>query len=263
MKLNITITTALILGLIFSTNVAAETLVIPGTGDGVAVLEAVGGEFQKKTGISVEIPKSIGSGGGVKAAGSEKVNLARVAREIKDKEKHFGLSYTPVFQIPTVFLVNSSVGIENLTEQQVLDIFSGKVTNWKDVGGSDGEIIVVRREEGDSSLGNLQKTFPGFKDITLTPTAFLAKKTYLMVAQIANRENTISFGPLDVALKNNLKILKINNKEASSAGYPYYGTIGLVYKDNNLTDISQKYLAFITSAEAYPAIKNAGGNPLK
>jgi hypothetical protein len=84
-----------------------------------------------------------------------------------------------------------------------------------------------------------------------------------MVAQIANRENTISFGPLDVALTNNLKILKINNKEASSAGYPYYGTIGLVYKDNNLTDISQKFLAFITSAEAYPAIKNAGGNPLK
>ena len=55
--------------------------------------------------------------------------------------------------------------------QQILDIYSGKITNWKEVGGDDARLRVVTREEGDSSRGILVEFFPGFKDITVTSKA--------------------------------------------------------------------------------------------
>ena len=146
--------------MLFGTHAIADEFAIPGTGDGVAVLKSIAKDFGEKTGVDVRIPDSIGSGGGVKAAGADNVVLARVARGIKEKEKKFGLSYTEIFKVPTVFFVHADVTVNNLSEQQILDVFSGNITNWKDVGGQDTQIVVVRREEGDSSLKNLQKYFP-------------------------------------------------------------------------------------------------------
>jgi len=241
----------------------AEEIAIPGTGDGVAVLDEIGKAFTEKTGVVVLVPKSIGSGGGVKAVGNDRVNLGRVARGIKDKEKHFGLSYKAIFTVSTVFFIHQSVSIDNITAQQVLDIFSGKITNWKEVGGSDNAIVVIRREDGDSSLGNLKKTFPGFKDITITENATKAPKTPVMVAQVQNREHSIGFGPYDVAVANNLKVLKINSKSAADKGYPYFGTIGLIYKDKNLTGITKDFVEFAVSPNVHDAIKKAGGKPME
>ncbi|MCL7489448.1 MAG: hypothetical protein M8357_14880, partial [Desulfobulbaceae bacterium] len=114
-----------------------------------------------------------------------------------------------------------------------------------------------------SSLGNLHKTFTGFKDITITENATIAPKTPVMVAQIQNREHSIGFGPYDVAVANNLKVLKVNGKVATDKGYPYFGTIGLVYKDKNLTGITKDFVEFAVSPNAHDAIKKAGGNPIE
>ena len=252
----------LAVSLVFSGAWAAD-LAIPGTGDGVEVLNAVGEVFTKEKGIKVLVPKSIGSGGAVKVVGTDKAVLGRVARGIKDKEKHYGLNYKSIFEVPTVIFVHHAAAVDNLTEQQVVDIFAGKITNWSAVGGKDEEIAVIRREDGDSSLGNLKKTFPGFKDLVFSENATLAEKTYIMVAQVANRESSIGFGPLDVAMANNLKPLAINGKKPTGKDYPYFGTIGLVYKENNLDQASRDFLEFAASPAAHDAIVKAGGRPIQ
>ena len=253
------ILTLLLACLLSSTTAFAKEVAIPGTGDGVVVLEAIAKAFTKSEGVTVRVPKSIGSGGAVKVVGKDQAILGRVARGIKDKEKHYGLEYKPLFEVPTVIFVNENVTVDNLTEKQVIDIFSGKITNWKDVGGQDASIIVVRREDKDSSLNNLKKTFPGFKNIVFPQNATLAEKTYIMTAQIANRPNSIGFGPYDVALAKGLKALSINGLKPTNSDYSYYGTIGLVYKTAKLDDNSKKFLAFAISDEAHPAVKEAGG----
>jgi len=252
----------LVCTLLFAVTVQANELPIPGTGDGVGVLSEIGKAFEQTTGVSVRVPKSIGSGGGVKAAGNDMTVLARVARGVKEKEKHFGLSYQPLFDVPTVFLVHQSLPVSNLSAQQILDIFAGKISNWKDVGGEDRAIFVVRREKGDSSLGNLSKTFPGFNHEMITDKAFTVPKTPNMVAQVQNRKYCIAFGPLDVALANGLKVLKVDGKTPGDSGYPYYGTIGLVYKKEKLEGNAKQFLEFATSTAAHAAIRKAGGLPL-
>ncbi len=86
--------------------VGAEELVIVGTGSGPPILKAIGEAFnQENPDIKIVVPRSIGSGGGIKEVGNDDYLLGRVARKIKDSEKHFGLSYTPVARVPIVFML--------------------------------------------------------------------------------------------------------------------------------------------------------------
>ena len=250
-------------GLLLAANCsAADKLIIVGTGDGVAVLKAIGAAFGEKTGVEVDVPRSIGSGGGIKAVGGDKTPLGRVARGIKEKEKHFGLTHTPIFKVPTVFFVHGSVTLDGLTAGQVVDIYQGKVSNWKDVGGADKAMNVVRREDDDSSLKNLRKSFPGFKDLVLPENIRTAEKTPDMVKIIQNLEDSIGFGPLDVAIANELKVLKIDGKAPTDEGYPTLGTIALIYKEANFSGDIKRFVEFATSQAPQEAIRKAGGIPV-
>lgn len=146
----------------FSTSsLTAENLTVPGTGDGIVVLQAVAKAFnQAHPEHNVTIPPSIGSSGGAKAVGKGHAPLGRVARPLKDKEKPYGLTYTPIFSFPIVFAVNEGVAVDGLTSAQVTAIYDGTATNWNEVGGNDAKIRVVRREDGDSSMKVLKKHFP-------------------------------------------------------------------------------------------------------
>lgn len=104
---------------------AAEQMVIVGTGSGVPLLEAVGKAFtQQYPGIVIALPESIGSGGGIKAVGNDEYLLGRVAREIKDQEKRYGLEITALAKTPIVFYVNDSVPLKNLTQEQACGVYS-------------------------------------------------------------------------------------------------------------------------------------------
>ncbi len=244
--------------------VSAEELTIVGTGDGVKVLKSIGDAFNlQHPDIEVNVPKSIGTGGGIKAVGNDKYVLGRVARGIKDKEKHFGLSYVPYAKVPVSIIVNESVNVDGLTSQQVVDIFSGKITNWSQVGGKDAKIRVVRREDDDSSLKTLKKTFPGFKDITFAESAKTATSTPENFAIIEKAADTIGFGPYDVAKISSVKSLKIDGKAPMDAGYPSIGTMGLIFKDANRRGYIDGFINFATSKASHNAIKSAGGIPIQ
>lgn len=252
----------LTVGLFLSSQVMAEEITIVGTGSGSSVLKAIGKAFsQRNPGVAVSVPKSIGSGGGIKAVGTDRNLIGRVARGIKDKEKPYGLTYVPYAKNPIVFFVNKSVGVTELTTQQVCDIYSGKITGWKDVGGKDARIRVIRREDGDSSLEVLLKSFPGFADITLLQKA---KTTYSdpSTCELAEKKaNTIAFGTYANARNHNVKILSVEGKEPTGSDYPYVGTLALIYKEKNKVGNIKKFVDFATSSAAHDAIKGAGAVP--
>ena len=78
----------------YGISAATEKIVIAGTGDSQSLLRVLAGDFEKShPGTAIEIPDSIGSGGGIKATAMGKCDLGREARGIKDKEKKYGLKY--------------------------------------------------------------------------------------------------------------------------------------------------------------------------
>ena len=150
----------------------------------------------------------------------------------------------------------------SLTAEQVCAIFSGEITNWQEVGGKDMKIRVVRREEGDSSLSVLTKTFPGFKDIVITDKSKTALKTAENFSIIEGKEGTIGFGPYDVAKDANVDIMRIDGKAPTESGYPSFTTLALVYKAENKRGSLGKFIDFATSSSSSAAIVAANGIPV-
>jgi phosphate transport system substrate-binding protein len=246
-------------------NGISEELVIVGTGAGMTVLEAVGKTFtEKNPEISIVVPKSIGSGGGIKAVGTDAYIIGRVARDISEREKRYGLIQHPLAKLPIVFYINESVSIENLTFEQACSIYSGESRKWEDIGGGQGPIRVIRREDGDSSLQVFFNTLPGFKAIIQTR---ISKVTYTDQETIKNcvhQENSIAYGTLsNVKNISGIRILSLGNRSPFKNGYPHVGPIDLVYKKKNYSGSLKKFIEFIPSDAATKAIIKAGALPAK
>ncbi|MBR9867053.1 MAG: phosphate ABC transporter substrate-binding protein [Oceanospirillales bacterium] len=252
-----------ILGLMATaTSVRAESVDIVGTGDGMVIMQGLADAFKKHNSEhTITIPQSVGSSGGIKAVGQGHYLLGRVARTIKDKEKPYGLEYLPIARFPVVFFVNPDVDVTNLSVQQVLDIYSGKITDWKQVGGRDGRVRVVRREDGDSSLNNLRNTLPGFKELVITPlskTTHLTQETFEL---IETKSGTIGFGPYSGTLAANVRVLNIDHKKPTDADYPSFGVLALIFKPENRQGVVADFIDFMDSDKAAQAIKDNHATP--
>lgn len=242
--------------------IAADKIDIVGTGDGMNVLRSLGSAFSEtEPSVSIGVPDSIGSGGGIKAVGKDKFKLGRVARPIKDKEKHFGLEYKPFAKVPVVFYVNKSVGVMGLSAEQVVGIYGGEITNWKQVGGKDAPIRVVRREDGDSSLAVLIKTFPGFEGLVMTKRAKTAVSTQESFEAVEGKADTIGFGPYSGAISAEVNILSIDGVAPTDAAYPSATTLALIYKPDARTGGVAKFLDFTQSSAGRMAIEQADAVP--
>lgn len=243
-----------------SVTAAAEEIAIVGTGAGTEIIDDLGKAFGKTNpGVTVTAPKSIGSGGGIKAVGTDTAKLGRVGRGIKENEKAYGLTYLPIAKLPIVIMTHRGVGVRNLTPQQICDIFSGKVTNWKEVGGKEAVIRVVRREDGDSSLEVLQKTLPGFKAIAITTKSKTTLSDPETIETVAKTTGAISFGTYPNAKASDVATVTIGGKSPAASDYVFAGDLGLVFKEKNRVGNVAKFIEFVTSPAAHEVIKAAGG----
>lgn len=242
--------------------VMAEEIVIVGTGSGMALLQKVGDEFAKiHPDVKIIVPESIGSSGGIKAVGTDQATVGRIGRKLKDTETHYGLSYIPFVRLPIVFFVNKSVGIKDITPQQACDIYSGKITNWKELGGKDARVRVVRREEGDSSLQVLQESLPGFKDVVITDKSKTTLRDQETLEFVTSKDDTIGFGTYGDAKVHQVEVLTLGGKKPDDTDYPYTGSLALILKGKNNTGNIKAFAEFVTSSDAHAIIREAGGLP--
>lgn len=138
--------------------------------------------------------------------------------------------------IPFAAVVNKDVKVDNLTTKQLQDIFSGKVTNWKDVGGDDANIIVVNRAFGSGTRVNFQmKALNGTEFISKGSNYKEVKSSGDMKTAVETTPNAIGYIDL-VYVTDKMKAVKINNVAPTENnvvngtykvwGYGYYMTKG-------------------------------------
>lgn len=246
-----------------SVNVQAGDLSVVGTGDGVDLLRALGAAYTADhPDTNIIVPPSIGSGGGVAAVGSEKEVLARIARPLSDSEKEAGLVATPVFRLPSAFFVHRSAGVSSLTTAQLADIYNGKVTNWRDVGGQDMRIKVVRREDQDSTLLVLRQSMPGWKDLTITEKSKMAVTTQECIDTVKEVPGAIGFGPFTKALEMELSVLKIDGHHPTDRAYPSAVTLSFVHKESTVTPDAKRFIGYMKAAKAKTVLTSMGGVPI-
>ena len=185
------------------------------------------------------------------------------------EENQTTFEYTPVGTEAFVFFVHKDNPITNLTTEQIKDIYSGKITNWKDVGGKNEKIAAFQRNEGSGSQSML-KRFMGDTPIADAPTEMVNDLMAGIIEQVADyksKTNSIGFSfryYVEGIIKNpDIKMISIDGAAPTSenirnGSYPILTPIyAVTYKENQNGNVD-KLLEWILSDEGQYIINETG-----
>lgn len=246
---------------------AAETLVIPGTGSCEAILKDLAGAFNAThPGKEVVIPPSVGSRGGLRALESDQCVLARIAVPL-DKPIDPKLAYRVFATDALVFAVGANVKVKSLTMAQLVEIFSGQITNWRDVGGLAEPVRVIIRDPADAILKGIQFFFKEFQNIRFAPESKVAYHDAEMVNLLKKYKNGIGMSAgSGIHGDSSLQALALDGIPPSAANLKngnYRASLdyALVSKQGSLPGLAQKFMDFVFSNEARAIIEKSGVIP--
>ena len=242
--------------------------IVAGSGTNLPITEKLAEAFKKKMGVLVEVPKSIGSDGAVKAVQDGSLKLGLLSRPLTEAEQTAGLKTIPYALVGVVWAVHPSVPENNLTSEDILLIYKGEKTVW-----ADGKpIYVLMRGMHDSSNQVLFAFIPGFaKEVE---TSIAQKRWQVMYHDIdmanALRTKAGSFGHTDtteIKVRGGIKPLAFNGVEPTaenmaSGAYPWVKNLSFVYK-GELSQQAKDFIAFVKSPEGQAVIQSNGGASIK
>ena len=248
---------------------AAESIVIKGSTTVLPIAQAALEAYMKKNpGVQISLSGG-GSGEGIKALIDKTTDIATSSREIKKEE--ITLAETkgvkPVTHVVAydaiIPVVHPKNKVTNLSIDQLSQIYQGKITNWKEVGGEDLKIVVISR---DSSSGTFE-SWDHFimKKAKVTPQAQMLASNGAIVTAVS--KNRYAIGYLGMGYVNkSLKPLPVDGVKASietalSKKYPLSREL-YMYTDGEPTGEVAKFIAFVKSADGQKIVAKEGFVPL-
>lgn len=172
-------------------------------------------------------------------------------------------------------VVNKDAGIDSLTKQQIKDIFSGKVKNWKEVGGKDEEIMVIHRPESSGTRATFTKTIlDGDKELENDSIGATQDSNGAVLNTMKGNKGAISYAALTYTktdeAKNALNLVKIDGVEPTSEnvknGTYKFWSWGHMYTKGEATGVAKEFIDFVGSKENAGVIDELGliqGNEIK
>ena len=225
-----------------------------------SVIGALGESFQNANSGVTFTYNPTGSGSGIQAVSEGRCDIGLASRGLKDDEKSSGLTETVLAYDGIAVVVSPENPVSDLTLEQIADIYTGKITNWSEVGGNDAEIVLIGREAGSG-------TRDGFESITGTEEACQYRQeltsTGDVIATVSQNPNAIGYASLS-AVKESVKALSVGGVAPSEdtvkdGSYVIQRPFVLVTKDGvTLSPAAQAFFDYATSAEAAPIIAQAG-----
>lgn len=223
------------------------------------VIGVLGETFEEETGITVTYNPT-GSGSGIKAVAAGTCDIGLSSRDLKDEEKEQGLTATILAYDGIAIIVNPENPISDLDIETVAQIYTGEITNWSEIGGNDGEIVLVGREAGSG-------TRDGFESITGTEDNCKYRQeltsTGDVITTVAGNPAAIGYASV-ASVKDSVKMVTVNGvapteETIKDGSYVVQRPFVLVTKsDIKLSESAQEFFDYITSENAREAISSAG-----
>ena len=216
--------------------------------------------------VDIEI-QAVGSSAGIKAALDGSATIGMSSRELKEEEIAEGANPLIICRDGIAVAVNPENPVQNLSKDQVQKIFMGEITNWKEVGGNDEEILVVSRESGSGTRGSfeeilkIEKEVEGKKISGLVETALQAEGTGAVKANVASKTNAIGYVSLGY-IDETIKTVQVEGADPTAenitAGtYPVARPFVLVTK-GEISETDQAFLDFVMSSEGQAEAEKDG-----
>jgi len=225
------------------------------------VVNALAEAFNEKyPGVTVE-PQFTGSGSGIEAVTKGTTDIGNSSRNLKDSEKANGIEENIIAIDGIAVIVGNDNSVSDLTKQQLIDIYTGKITNWKDLGGADQPIVVIGREAASGTRGAFEEL------LEIADACKYAQEidsTGGVVAKVQETQGAIGYVSLDV-LNGQVKALKLDGVEATEANIkadtyflkrPFVmATKGSIAEQNENV---KAFFEFVQSDEGKEIIKSVG-----
>lgn len=227
------------------------------------VIGALSEAFQEKYPNVTVTYNPTGSGSGITAVTEGNCDIGLASRNLKDEEMN-GLTSTTVAIDGIAMIVNTANEVSDLSLDQIAKIYTGEITNWKDVGGADQEIVVIGREAGSG-------TRDGFESITGTSDKCQMDQeltsTGAVIQAVGANEAAIGYASL-AAVDDTIKTLTVEGVAPSEetvldGTYKIQRNFNMITNDSKeLSPAAQAFLDFATSLEAASLTEAAGAVPV-
>ena len=264
MKKIMTMVLALVLALGVMSACSADKLSGSVATDGSTSMEKVigvlGESFMEKNPDVTFTYNPTGSGSGITAVSEKRCDIGLSSRALKDEEKASGLTEAVLAYDGIAIIVNPENTISDLSVEDIARIYTGEVTNWKDLGGADAEIVIIGREAGSG-------TRDGFESITGTSEKCVYRQeltsTGDVITTVSQNPDAIGYASLS-AVKDTVKALTVGGvapteDTVKDGSYVVQRPFVLVTRtDEKLNDAAQAFFDYATSADAVELIAKAG-----
>ena len=205
-----------------------------------------------------------GSGSGIQAVSEGRCDIGLSSRALKDDEKASGLVETVVALDGIAIIVNPQNPVKDLSLEQIAKIYTGEITNWKDVGGDDGEIVLVGREAGSGTRDGFE-SIVDVKDSCKYAQELTA--TGAVISAVEANPLAIGYASLS-AVGDTVAMVTVEGVECSEdtvkdGSYKIQRPFVFVTnKSVTLSEQAQAFVDFATSKDAADLIRTAGAVPV-
>ena len=201
-----------------------------------------------------------GSGSGITAVQEGTCDIGLSSRALKDEEKSAGLKETILAYDGIAIIVHPDNPVSDLTIEQIAQLYTGEITNWKDVGGNDAEVVLIGREAASG-------TRDGFESITGTKEKCQYRQeltsTGDVITAVSQNPDAIGYASL-ASIKDSVKALNVDGVTPSEAtvkdgSYKVQRPFVLVTVEGKaLSPVAQAFFDYATSPDAAAIIAKAG-----
>ena len=204
-----------------------------------------------------------GSGAGITGATDKTLDIGLSSRALKDDEKA-DVEGTTIALDGIAIIVNNASKVEDLTVDQLKQMFTGEITNWSEVGGNDGEIVLIGREAGSGTRDGFE-SIVDVKDSCKYAQELTA--TGAVISAVEANPLAIGYASLS-AVGDTVKMVTVGGVECSEetvkdGSYEVQRPFVFVTnKSVTLSEQAQAFFDFATSADAADLIRTAGAVPV-
>jgi phosphate transport system substrate-binding protein len=214
--------------------------------------------------IRVRIVSALGSTGGIKAVSAGELDIAGVARMLKESEQDSHITYVPWYADGIVLLANPQLELSSLSLEAAEKIYKGQVDDWSDLGMAPGPVAVFSREPEDTIAKTVFKAYPSLSNESWGPHVEVITSDQRLGELVATTPGSVAFAPRGTlrALGLDVDIVPFEGVtwrlvDVRDGSYPMIVPLGLVTRADTSSPVAA-FLEYLTGDEAREVLSAAG-----
>ncbi|HEV2845270.1 MAG TPA: phosphate ABC transporter substrate-binding protein, partial [Thermoanaerobaculia bacterium] len=250
---------------------AAEKIVIDGSTGVMPLVAALAKAYREwQPDVTIEIGKGLGTKARLQALAAGKIDIAMASHGVAFEEiARQGMALEEIAKVAVVFGVNASVPLTDLTERQICDVYAGRITNWKELGGPD--LVIAPRARPDTEVDTevVRAKIGCLKELRLAEPVKVMPATGDMAQELAATAGAIGMTTMTVVEQSQKRIrpLSLNGiaphvENVKNQSYGLTRDSFLVTKATPTPAVA-RFLAFIRSPEGAKVIAANGAVPVE